>query len=73
MAEDGAVKLERAEKAIIRSRAKLAYETVTAAELQPEFGELARRIEDAEVRRGAARVDPPEQEVEPVGDGRFRA
>ena len=60
-----------AERAIIRSRAKLAYDSVRSADLPPEFAELARRIQDAEARRGAARVDPPAQEVDAIGDGRF--
>ena len=71
VAEDGAVRLDAAERAIILSRAKLAYDNVAAADLPPDFAELARRIENAETRRGAARVDPPEQEVEPLGDGRY--
>lgn len=71
VAGDGAVRLDRAERAIILSRAKLAYEHVADTDLPPDFGELARRIEDAEARRGAARVDPPEQEVEPLANGRF--
>ncbi|MEO6113487.1 MAG: RNB domain-containing ribonuclease [Sphingomicrobium sp.] len=69
--DDGAVRLDGAERAIIRSRAKLAYENVTDADLPPDFGELARRIEGAEQSRGAARVDPPEQEVEALADGRY--
>ena len=68
---DGAVTLEGAERAIIRSRAKLAYETATEAELPPGFAELSRRITAAEAARGAARVDPPEQEVERNADGHF--
>ena len=71
VADDGAVKLDGAERAIILSRAKLAYENVADADLPPDFAELAQRIEDAETRRGAARVDPPEQEVEPLADGRY--
>ncbi len=71
VAPDGAVKLESAERALIRSRAKLAYETVTPAELPEGFAELAERITAAETARGAARVDPPEQEVERGGDGRY--
>ncbi|MBS0504138.1 MAG: RNB domain-containing ribonuclease [Proteobacteria bacterium] len=69
---DGEVVLDGVERAVIRSRAKLAYETVTAADLPPDFGELSDRITAAEERRGAARVDPPEQEVAPTGDDRFR-
>ena len=71
VAPDGAVKLQGAERAIIRSRAKLAYENVRDEDLPADFIELARRITDAEDRRGAARVDPPEQEVEHNGDGKF--
>jgi exoribonuclease R len=60
---DGTVKLDGAERALVRSRAKLAYETVVDSELPPQFAELASRIALAEARRGASRVDPPEQEV----------
>jgi exoribonuclease R len=68
---EGAVHLDGAERAIIRSAAKLAYESASAEDLPPDFGELARRIEAAEARRGAARVDPPEQEVVALGAGRY--
>jgi len=71
VAPDGAVKLEGAERAIVRSRAKLAYDGVRDSDLPPDFAELARRIQAAEDRRGAARVDPPEQEVDAVGDGHY--
>ncbi|MGE3690917.1 MAG: RNB domain-containing ribonuclease [Novosphingobium sp.] len=71
IAPDGSVGLDGAERAIIRSRAKLAYDTVCDAELPEQFGEVARRIAEAEDRRGAARVDPPEQEVERDGNGHF--
>jgi exoribonuclease R len=60
---EGEVKLDGAERAVIRSRAKLAYRTVTEADLPPDFADLSARIQAAERRRGAARVDPPEQEV----------
>lgn len=66
---DGAVALVGAERAIIRSRAKLAYETASDADLPDGFAELATRIEIAEDRRGASRVDPPEQEVTAVDGG----
>ncbi|BCG80871.1 RNB domain-containing ribonuclease [Mesorhizobium sp. 113-3-3] len=72
VAEDGAVKLDGAERAIIRSRAKLAYDSVTASDVPVGFGELARRMAANEERRGASRVDPPEQEVERLADGSFR-
>ncbi len=72
---DGAVQLDGAERAIVRSRAQLAYATVEPGQLPPEFGEFARRIEAAEAVRGADRIDMPEQEVVRVGDSyhlRFR-
>ena len=71
VAPDGAVKLEGAERAIIKSRAKLAYETATEAQLPAGFADLSQRITTAEAARGAARVDPPEQELEAEGD-RFK-
>ncbi len=71
VAGDGAVKLDGAERAIIRSTAKLAYDTVTDAQLPTGFAELSRRIEHAEQQRGASRVDPPEQEVTALGDGQY--
>lgn len=71
VASDGLATLQGAERAIIRSSAKLAYESVTDAELPPDFAELARRVEAAEAQRGAARVDPPEQEVTALGNGQY--
>ena len=61
--EDGLALLERVERVTIRSRAKLAYETVTPSDLPDGFEELNRRIAAAEATRGAHRSDPPEQEV----------
>ncbi|MEW6632878.1 MAG: RNB domain-containing ribonuclease [Pseudomonadota bacterium] len=72
VADDGAVKLDGAERAIIRSRAKLAYDSVQALDLPAGFAELARRMVANEERRGASRVDPPEQEVEELPEGRFQ-
>jgi len=65
----GKASLDGAVRAVIRSRAKLAYEDVTIADLPPDFAELSRRIGQAEDARGAARVDAPEQElrVDPAG------
>ena len=60
---DGAVHLDGAERAVIRSRAQLAYSTVEPDQLPTGFNELARRIEAAEAARGADRIDMPEQEV----------
>ncbi len=71
VAPDGGVRLDGAERAIVRSRAKLAYDRVAPADLPAGFAELARRIRAAEQARGASRVDPPEQEVAALGDGRF--
>ncbi|HEX4694227.1 RNB domain-containing ribonuclease [Sphingomonas sp.] len=71
VAPDGSVKLDGVERAVIRSAAKLAYETATDAELPPGFAELANRIQAAEDRRGAARVDPPQQEVDAVDGGGY--
>ncbi|MEO9130419.1 MAG: RNB domain-containing ribonuclease [Sphingomonas sp.] len=71
VAPDGGVKLEGAERAIVRSIAKLAYDGVRDADLPTGFADLADRIQAAEDRRGAARVDPPEQEVDAVPGGGF--
>ncbi len=72
VAPDGLASLDGAERAVIRSTAKLAYETVRPEDLPQGFGELARRISAAEDARGAARVDPPEQEVAPDASGTLR-
>lgn len=68
---DGTSRLDGVERALIRSGAKLAYENATAAELPDGLAELARRIEDAESQRGAARIDTPEQELEATEQGRL--
>ena len=69
---DGAAVLDGAERSIIRSRAKLAYDSVTAAELPADFEEFARRIQAAAVARGAGTIEPPEQQVEPVGEDQYQ-
>jgi exoribonuclease R len=61
--DDGLSKLDGVERSLIRSKAKLAYETVQPAQLPDAFPELARRIAVAEDARGAARIEPVEQEV----------
>jgi len=66
---DGEARFEGAERALIRSRAKLAYDQVRPEDLPAGFTELAERMAIAEARRGAARVDPPEQEVHAVDGG----
>lgn len=68
---DGAVQFEGAARAVIHSRAKLAYETVDIASV-PHLEDFAARMRRAEQARGAARVDPPEQEIERGPDGRYR-
>ncbi|TPM41632.1 RNB domain-containing ribonuclease [Mesorhizobium sp. B2-3-4] len=72
VAPDGAVKLDGAERAIVQSRAKLAYDSVKASDVPAGFAEMARRMAANEKRRGASRVDPPEQEVERLADGTYR-
>lgn len=71
IAPDGAATLDGVQRAIIRSRAKLAYSTVQESDLPDGFDDIARRVAAAEERRGAARVDPPEQQVERMADGTF--
>lgn len=71
VAPDGGARLEGAERAVVRSRAKLGYATVRAEDLPPAFDELSRRIEAAEDARGASRVDPPQQQVVQQADGSF--
>lgn len=67
----GEAALDGARRALIRSRAKLGYESATETDLPRGFAELTRRVEAAELARGAARVEPPEQEVVEK-DGCFR-
>jgi exoribonuclease R len=66
---DGLAKLDGVDRAIIRSRAKLAYETVQASQLPDAFPELSRRIAAAQDARGASGFEPPEQIVDVVGGG----
>ena len=63
VASDGSASLDGAERAMIRSRAKLGYATVRPEDLPDGFDEFARRIGAAEDARGASRVDPPQQQV----------
>jgi len=67
----GDATLDGAERSLIHSRAKLAYDTVTAADLPAGFDEFARRVAAAEVARGAGRIEPPEQHVHRE-DGHYR-
>lgn len=68
---EGAVTLDAVTRAMIHSRAKLAYASVTDADLPSDFAALTDRLIRAEVARGAARIDPPEQEVTHDADGRL--
>ncbi len=68
---DGLSKLDGVERSLIRSRAKLAYETVQPAQLPDAFPELARRVAAAEDARGAARIEPLEQEVHATDQGGY--
>lgn len=63
VAPDGLASLAGAERALIESRAKLGYATVKERDLPNGFFDLARRIEAAEAARGAARVNPPQQQI----------
>jgi exoribonuclease R len=71
VASDGGSSLDGAERAIVRSRAKLGYATVRPQDLPAGFDELSRRIAAAEQARGASRVDPPQQQVVERGKGTF--
>ncbi len=68
VAGDGSVRLDGVERAVVLSRAKLAYDDIDA-DAVPGFVELARRIVAAEDRRGAPRVEFPEQELQRTDDG----
>lgn len=61
--EAGVATLDGVERAVIRSRAKLAYDTVRPDQLPADLPEFARRMDAADLARGAARVEPPEQVV----------
>lgn len=67
----GHPRLDGVERAVIRNRAKLAYDTVSETDLPDGFAELYRRITAAEIERGAPRVEFPEQEIERHDDGSF--
>jgi exoribonuclease R len=71
VAGDGVSRLDGAERAVVRSRAKLAYDGVQPSDLPTGFEELHRRIQAAEVARGAPRVEFPEQEIDRLDDGRY--
>jgi exoribonuclease R len=66
--------LRSVERAIVRSKAKLAYETVTPAEAHPLLAAFAERMEASDQARGAERVQRPEQEIvhDPEAPGQLR-
>jgi VacB/RNase II family 3'-5' exoribonuclease len=68
---DGTPRLDGVERALVRSRAKLAYDRVTDGDLPDDLPEFARRMAAADERRGAGRLEAPEQEVE-HDDGGYR-
>jgi exoribonuclease R len=59
---NGTTQLRSAERVVIRSRAKLAYENITPGQL-PLLDEFSARIEKAEDARGATRIEFPDQAV----------
>ena len=71
VAADGGTVLDGVERSIIRNHAKLAYDAVSPADLPDGFDELHRRIQAAEIERGAPRVEFPEQELDRLDDGRY--
>jgi exoribonuclease R len=71
VSSDGSTTLDGVERAIVRNRAKLAYDNVAPDDLPAGFDELHRRIRLAEDARGAPRVEFPEQEIDRLDDGRF--
>ena len=68
---EGAVRLDTVERALVRSRAKLGYASVRETDLAAGFFELTRRVAEAERGRGAARVDPPQQQVVALPGGGY--
>ncbi|MBI4884312.1 MAG: RNB domain-containing ribonuclease [Actinobacteria bacterium] len=71
LSPEGKSRLDGAERAIIRSRAKLAYDSVKAGDLPDGFEEFAHRVMSAADERGVGAVQPPEQAVE-RRDGSYR-
>lgn len=67
----GGARIDGVERAIVRNAAKLAYDSVRDVDLPPEFAEFARRVAAAGERRGAVRLDPPEQEVSATPGGGY--
>jgi exoribonuclease R len=57
-------RLRSIERALIESKAKLAYEIVSPEEAHPLLAEFAARMERSDDLRGAERIQRPEQEIE---------
>jgi exoribonuclease R len=66
----GAVALEGMTRALVHSRAKLAYETTAPGDI-PLLADFSARIERASETRGAATASPPDQELERGEDGTY--
>jgi exoribonuclease R len=60
---EGQAVLRSAERAVVRSRAKLAYDAVTVDDLPALLPEVAGRVARAEERRGAGRIEFPAPEI----------
>lgn len=71
--------LRAVDRAVIRSKAKLAYETCAPSDAHPLLAAFAQRMAESDQARGAERVERPEQEIEldPAAPGqlvlRFRS
>ena len=70
---NGTVSLRTIDRAVVASRAKLAYDTVNVATI-PHLEDFAKRMWTDEVARGAVRIDFPQQEVvaDPASPGGVR-
>jgi exoribonuclease R len=69
---DGVPRLDGVERAIVHSRAKLVYDRVGSGDLPPELDTWAAWMAHGDAMRGAARVDPPEQEIDVDADGGYQ-
>ncbi len=61
---DGNATLTGATRAVIRSRAKLGYETAQPNDVSPLLVEFAARTTANDIQRGAERIEQPEQELD---------
>ena len=66
--------LRSIDRAVVRSRAKLAYETCPPDQVHPLLPSFAARMEASDQARGAERVQRPEQEIthDPEAPGQLR-